>query len=1493
MALINVNSFPVNHDKGNGGSGGKTIIINNNSSNFENLNVKSINASLGNIDYLKVKSITANDGLIGYLQSSEGEINTLKGDLINYNRGYIGTLTTDEINAKKITVDDLDALKAWIKQLNSDEITTEYLTVTKQTQFFELIIDKIRSVGGQLILTPASCTVDYVWGIDNHSSSSDIRLEPTPENLQNIDEFEIFWRTIDADGRTIKNDWVVNDQAICQSFNNAHTGTNYNIANKYYWRLVKQVGWSSSIQDVYVNFSTGAILTNTSSNVQKTYSNEYDIAFYPTITSDGTTEAENDILWTVEAMYSDVTPAPVTWTTSHTYDNGKSFDGVMKSSSKTLGISIKPSNANTILYPTSKLVLKILQKTDDNTSAMYRLPEHMNVNVYFEDDTCMAFNDIELTPYNASDPTQYGTIVLDLSASTQPISEITIISTEDNEWHLCHCIRLSNKSNEKDADLTGYANIPTKDDNIVQLGYRGTDDNARQSAIIIAAYHTPDTGITPPSYAQYIGINDFNLASHRQSYFDANGAKFLGDITLANLGDTPLRQAFLKIAYEGDPIIGTYAEDGTRTISPSTFNVKVFYIDANGNTTEGYETPTGYKVQIDFIYNNGTQYQRVEKLAGQSTENISVVNYVDDNNVRYYIEQVDLKLMWYDTNDAGEIDRISIPYDNQKYWKTDSYFLEPIKEIAYANILNAFTDSSTTANDQNVNLYVDFDYKIGHYKQGVLSYEKFKHGNTENSGISINVNVYYQSTGTGNPITVINNNNITWTYTNTDYDATFEDTNYLKTLWPQNSEYWDYMTCYKSHRDKLPVYFEIQLKKGNDVIDGRSVFVAIQSGAIWKLTNNAIISAVASSKGYTDGVAGELQNDISLVEQKADSITNEVHSDYATKSELGTTAESLESIIKQTAGMIRSEVKREYATTDDHLTSSNSTEMWVQMEDNETYDEDTFYKINITPSTANYGQKHKFVIQVERECSNNESYWGNPDYSTGNGTSKGFELMLNYSFITASDGSWTSGNLYVNEYSLMYTDNTDKGGLVIGDIGRVNTSGSEKFNIYMRGGSRYRVRVSETMTIAIDASTTESTITKEPEIYHPTMSRIEQTAERISLEVIDQYDGVTGEELKRTGIDIESGLITLDSENTVFTGNIIMSNPNEGLIIKDSNGNARINVLNNSLGNLSDFDFGIDNLLTKLEFQTYSSTSSTVTHTFEAQTLGTLSTGQQLKLKNMEIVGYWTDYDYTTQSITSATYSYVLKCGNTTITTQSGTATQSSLSHLRFVLPDYNNSSVPNSGTYTITLTVTFNLSSSQVNKGTFKFFNQIGVYSVSPNINRIGLDGAVFASGPEKYNWFGSDYTQIRNGRSILRLKDNVIERNCYQTDGTYTDSHFGDISSTMPYIIIDGLSYTATADDCIIFFRYAGTDNTSARSLMLPQPGACPGKVYFIKNAVGYTSPLGGNYISTDCNVTTVGTNGLIWHADGHTETTINIKGESAIFISCGLWWISFNCD
>lgn len=88
-------------------------------------------------------------------------------------------------------------------------------------------------------------------------------------------------------------------------------------------------------------------------------------------------------------------------------------------------------------------------------------------------------------------------------------------------------------------DCDGTLN-PEIGDTIVMLGHRaGYEDGlseeertARQSAIYISAYTSLDKGLTAPLIAQYHGIDDFDLASHRQSYWAANGSKFIGDVEL-------------------------------------------------------------------------------------------------------------------------------------------------------------------------------------------------------------------------------------------------------------------------------------------------------------------------------------------------------------------------------------------------------------------------------------------------------------------------------------------------------------------------------------------------------------------------------------------------------------------------------------------------------------------------------------------------------------------------------------------------------------------------------------------------------------------------------------------------------------------------------------------------------------------------------------------------------------------------------------------------
>lgn len=116
---------------------------------------------------------------------------------------------------------------------------------------------------------------------------------------------------------------------------------------------------------------------------------------------------------------------------------------------------------------------------------------------------------------------------------------------------------------------------PSEGDNIVMLGYRGTDDTARQSAVYISAYSSLDTGLTAPLLAYYRGINDFNLDTHRTSYWDVKGAKFVGNFELTN-GKTVEQYMQEQIKDMQDYV----------TNRLDNLDISIPYIKATGITTE-------------------------------------------------------------------------------------------------------------------------------------------------------------------------------------------------------------------------------------------------------------------------------------------------------------------------------------------------------------------------------------------------------------------------------------------------------------------------------------------------------------------------------------------------------------------------------------------------------------------------------------------------------------------------------------------------------------------------------------------------------------------------------------------------------------------------------------------------------------------------------------------------------------------------------------------
>lgn len=101
------------------------------------------------------------------------------------------------------------------------------LFVRKIATFVELLIQRLRYVGGQIVLTPASM------------------------NCSSVEEYPTYYRcyfeTTDGE-RTIAQEFVVGDQARSQTFN-IKSGVHHNVSNQYYWRLVVGVG------DNYIDLS--------------------------------------------------------------------------------------------------------------------------------------------------------------------------------------------------------------------------------------------------------------------------------------------------------------------------------------------------------------------------------------------------------------------------------------------------------------------------------------------------------------------------------------------------------------------------------------------------------------------------------------------------------------------------------------------------------------------------------------------------------------------------------------------------------------------------------------------------------------------------------------------------------------------------------------------------------------------------------------------------------------------------------------------------------------------------------------------------------------------------------------------------------------------------------------------------------------------------------------------------------------------------------------
>ena len=206
---------------------------------------------------------------------------------------------------------------------------------------------------------------------------------------------------------------------------------------------------------------------------------------------------------------------------------------------------------------------------------------------------CMSFNQGKLgTSYNVSNK-YYWALVTAVNDYDKPV---TLDDGYKYNW-----ITISTTT------FDGTVN-PEVGDSIAMLGYRGTDDEKRQSAIYITAYASFDKGVEAPFIAQYKGIKDFDIEKYRTSWWSLKTNKFVGDFVIESSGKNVVDFINEQVKVVDDKV------DSSVTALNTTINEKYSSLSA---TIDGVNTK---------VVNNTTSITKLSENLDTTNKNLEETN---------------------------------------------------------------------------------------------------------------------------------------------------------------------------------------------------------------------------------------------------------------------------------------------------------------------------------------------------------------------------------------------------------------------------------------------------------------------------------------------------------------------------------------------------------------------------------------------------------------------------------------------------------------------------------------------------------------------------------------------------------------------------------------------------------------------------------------------------------------------------------------------------
>jgi hypothetical protein len=416
--------------------------------------------------------------------------------------------------------------------------------------------------------------------------------------------------------------------------------------------------------------------------------------------------------------------------------------------------------------------------------------------------------------------------------------------------------------------------------------------------------------------------------------------------------------------------------------------------------------------------------------------------------------------------------------------------------------------------------------------------------------------------------------------------------------------------------------------------------------------------------------------------------------------------------------------------------------------------------------------------------------------------------------------------------------------------------------------------------------------------------------------------GVTDEDLKRTGIDVTNGKITISADNTEFNGDIYIrpqssASAPQGLTLYNYAGDRGVQVRNDSLGSLNKYSFSGYNKISMQKSGTKSSGSS-FSFSMPRQSLNrgnVRASGDTVRLESVALTfnGTYSNFNGTygpEDDISSVSLTVKIVNGSGTVRKSWTDSIQTPSRTTRTVWfgweggpYEYTPSA---SEVLYVDISYTVNCSGSFASRTSYTAQVTVSEYAQVNSLNKLGLDAAVFSLSNREYFWAGNmkwpgrtdaDYgIMMRNKRQGIAVtpvgifrpmnKDNDETPDLWNSPNEDSYGGWGDISSTVAVSIVTGSSYTARARDGFIVMTYSGP-----KTLYLPDPATYKGKWYFIKNLSYAKNQRGSGYENLTV-ATQSGGNYLIDEDNNTQRSSENIGELSMIYISTGEFWVKFYC-